>query len=177
MAPILCFTAEEVWQSLEGRGEKGQLTGSVHTAGFPEPLSLAPDAELVARWDRLFEVREEVLKALEISRAAGRIGNSLEAAVDLQAGDDLRPFLQTHAALLPTVFIVSRAGIADVGEPTLESVRLPGLRVGIRRAEGAKCERCWNVRTDVGADHALPTLCGRCAPTVAALAKARSAAG
>jgi isoleucyl-tRNA synthetase len=176
MAPILCFTAEEVWQGLEGRGEEGPLTGTIHAREFPEPLKLPEDADLVARWDRLFDVREEVLKALEISRAAGLIGNSLEAAVDLQAGDDLRPFLEAHARLLPTVFIVSQAVIGDVSEPTLESARLPGLRIGIRRAHGVKCERCWNVRTDVGADAGLPTLCGRCAPTVAALVRARSTA-
>ena len=177
MAPVLCFTAEEVWQNLAGRGDDSPIADSVHAAEFPAPLALPPDDGLVARWDRLFEVREEVLKALEISRTAGLIGNSLEAEVVLEAGDDLRPFLEAHTGVLPALFIVSQAGPGPVPEPTLDSVRFPGLRIAIRRATGTKCERCWNVRTDVGADTALPGLCGRCAPTVAVILKARGTAG
>ena len=177
VAPILCFTAEEVWQALAGAAEDRPLAASVHATTFPEPLALPPDPDLVARWDRLLEVREEVLKAIEIQRAAGRIGNSLEAEVLLEAPDDLARFLTGFAADLPAVFIVSRAGIGAAGPEAHPSERFPGLRIGVRRAAGSKCERCWNVSTAVGAAADLPTLCERCVPTVRALLVTRGAAG
>ncbi|HKQ96576.1 MAG TPA: class I tRNA ligase family protein, partial [Candidatus Polarisedimenticolia bacterium] len=177
VAPVLCFTAEEVWQALNGAPEDQPLGASVHAATFPEPLALTRDEALVARWDRLFEVREEVLKAIEIERAAGRIGQSLEAEVVLEAPDDLKRFLDAEAAHLPMVFIVSRATLGPAGEAAFASERFPGLRIGIRRAPGTKCERCWNLSTEVGAAADLPTLCERCVPTVRALLVTRGAGG
>jgi isoleucyl-tRNA synthetase len=148
----------------------------VHAQEFPEALALEADADLLSRWDRLFEVREEVLKALEIVRTAGTIGNGLEAEVVLEAPEPLRDLLEKHAADLATIFIVSRALPGAVAQPTWESPRLAGLKVEVRRAPGTKCERCWMVTEDVGADRAWPTLCARCASVVGALA-ARQAGG
>jgi isoleucyl-tRNA synthetase len=176
MAPVLCFTAEEVWQAIAGRKDGDPIVSSVHAQEFPEALALEADADLLSRWDRLFEVREEVLKALEIVRTAGTIGNGLEAEVVLEAPEPLRDLLERHAADLATIFIVSRALPGAVAQPTWESPRLAGLKVEVRRAPGTKCERCWMVTEDVGADRAWPTLCARCASVVGALA-ARQAGG
>jgi isoleucyl-tRNA synthetase len=166
MAPVLPFTAEEVWQCLLGRKDGDPIVASVHAEEFPAALPLDEERDMVSRFDRLFEVREEVLKALEIVRNLGTIGNGLEAAVILQAPPDLAGLLDQHAALLPTLFIVSRVERGDVGEPILVSERFPGLRIGVRPAPGRKCERCWNVKEDVGADPRLPGVCGRCARAI-----------
>ena len=177
MAPVLSFTAEEVRQALLRRPDGAALETSVHVEEFPGPVDLAPDAGLSGRWDRLFEVREDALKALEIARAAGTIGNGLEAEVTIEAPADLGDLLRQHAADLPTVFIVSRVALAAVPEGAHESVRFPGLRIGVRRAPGTKCERCWMVTTDVGAEPELPGLCARCIRTVRAMSAPGTAAG
>ena len=173
MAPILCFTAEEVWQALLGRRAGDALEASVHTQEFPEPLPLGEDADLLARWGRLLEVREEVLKALEIARAGSVIGNGLEAEVVVEAPPDLHPLLERHAALLPTLFIVSRATLGKAAEVTHESERFPGLRLAVLKAPGRKCERCWNVTRDVGGDQELPGLCARCVRAVRSILATR----
>jgi isoleucyl-tRNA synthetase len=173
MAPVLPFTAEEVWQSLLGRKEGEPIVATVHAEEFPASLPLGDERDMVTRFDRLFEVREEVLKALEIVRNLGTIGNGLEAEVVLEAPPELSDLLRRHATLLPTLFIVSRAGLGKVDEPTLVSERIGGLRIGVRPAPGRKCERCWNVTQDVGSDSRLPTVCGRCARAVVIILAAR----
>ncbi len=144
MAPFLSFTTEEVW------GYTAKPAGapeSVHLALLPEPeevaSGLAP-AKLAA-WDRLMDVRDVVLKALEEARQAKLIGKSLEARVRLQGYQDFE-------ADLPEVFIVSQV----VLEPGDE------LRAIVERADGTKCERCWRYSTLVGEDDDFPTVCDRC---------------
>ena len=175
VAPILCFTAEEVWQALRGRRDAEPLDASVHTETFPAPLRLGDDADLVRRWDALFDVREEVLKALEVVRNAGGIGNSLEAEVTLEAPAALRGLLEGQAGELASIFIVSRVVLGPVEAPVHESARHPGLRIGVRPAPGRKCERCWNVTEDVGTDPEWPTLCARCLKAVRVILADRGA--
>ena len=173
MAPILCFTAEELWQTLAGRGDADAFESSVHLEEFPEPYQLPADNQLLADWDRLLAVREEVLKALEIVRASGSIGNALEARVTLEAPADLTPLLRRYADSLHTLFIVSRVGLGRVESPTHESSKINGLRVGIDRAAGDKCERCWNVTEDVGSDSRFTSLCARCSRAVRTILESR----
>jgi isoleucyl-tRNA synthetase len=173
MAPVLPFTAEEVWQCLLGRKDGDAIVTTVHAEEFPAPVPLGQESDMVTRFDRLFEVREEVLRALEIVRNLGTIGNGLEAEVVLQAPADLSGLLDRHASLLPALFIVSRAGLGQVSEPTLVSERFPGLRIGVLRAPGRKCERCWNVTEDVGAEPRLPGVCARCARAIGVILAAR----
>jgi isoleucyl-tRNA synthetase len=175
MAPVLCFTAEEVWQAILGRRDGDPIEHSVHLQEFPEPLALGDDRDLLADWDQLLEVREEVLKALELVRTAGTIGNALEARVMLQAPGALQPLLSRYAAKLPTIFIVSRVDLQDVPEPIHASERLPGLRIAVERAPGVKCERCWNVTEDVGRDQSYQGICARCAGAVRTIVAARGA--
>ncbi|MFQ5876851.1 MAG: isoleucine--tRNA ligase [Acidobacteriota bacterium] len=175
MAPILCFTAEEAWQALHGRSDGDPIEDSVHAREFPGPVELPAEEETLRRWERLREVREEVLKALEAVRASGAIGNSLEAEVSVDAGDELRRLLDEYADFLRSLFIVSRVRLGGVTRPTRESDRIAGLRIAVERAPGRKCERCWNVMEDVGSDPDLPTVCGRCARTVRVILQAREA--
>ncbi|MGB7751435.1 MAG: zinc finger domain-containing protein, partial [Candidatus Acidiferrales bacterium] len=107
-------------------------------------------------WDRLLQVREEVLKALEPVRAAKTITSGLEARVTLATSAELGELLQKYAAFLPGLFIVSQVEIAPPGS------YLEGLDIRVERAQGKKCERCWNYSTHVGESADYPTLCERC---------------
>ena len=161
MAPILSFTAEELWTYLP---EASRPTSSVHLSSFPDPDPAALDDELAARWDRLIQVRAEVARPLEKARAEKIIGSSLEAHVTLYAGPGLFSFLHDHEGQLATLFIVSGVGLArHEGRPPSANSTSQDLAVVVSRAEGSKCARCWTYRTDVGADARHPALCARCA--------------
>jgi isoleucyl-tRNA synthetase len=155
-APVMSFTAEEVWTHM-GRKD------SVHLALFPEPADLTQgmgDTERgrVENWDRLITVRDDVLKSLESARNAKLIGAPLEARVRLEANGDLLPLLERYAAELPSLFIVSQV--------ELGAGRRDALTVAVERAAGAKCERCWKYTTDVGSVERFPTICRPCAEAV-----------
>ena len=156
VAPVLTFTAEEVWTHL------GQA-GSVHLQLFPEPGELTeglPDAhrKRAANWDRLMEVSEDVLKSLEEARKDKSIGAPLEARVRLTANGNVHPLLRQYASELPGLFIVSQVALDEK----------PGEKVSVRveRADGAKCERCWKYTTDIGSEPQFPTICAACADAV-----------
>ncbi|MFY9532055.1 MAG: isoleucine--tRNA ligase [Candidatus Acidiferrales bacterium] len=162
IAPILVFTAEEVWKHFPRW--KGH-PDSVHMAHFPDAADLGAsfDSEKVKNWERLLSVREEVLKSLEQARAAKMISGSLEAKVSLHADGDLAPLLERYASWLPALFIVSQVMVTrDAQAETTRSDGNSGLRVEVSRADGVKCERCWNYSTRVGEDRDYPTLCERC---------------
>ncbi|MEQ1946713.1 MAG: isoleucine--tRNA ligase [Bryobacteraceae bacterium] len=145
-APLLAFTTEEVWGYTK---KPAGSPDSVHLALLPEPEELASglSQEKLAQWERLREVRDAVLKALEEARQAKFIGAPLEARVRLKgAGVD------DYAADLPGLFIVSQV-ILEPGDE---------LSVTVERADGAKCERCWKYSTKIGEDAAYPTVCDTC---------------
>ncbi len=159
MAPVLSFTADEIWSFMPAADGRQP---SVLLADFPRPDAALADATLAADWDRILEVRTAVTKALEPLRRAGEIGHSLEARVRLAAGGELGQLLASRRALLADVFIVSQVELVAPGALTGESP-LPGLAGAVDRAAGTKCARCWTWRTDVGADARFPSVCGRCA--------------
>ncbi len=164
LAPILTFTAEEVWDHFakpQGAPE------SVHLALLPEPAELSGGLDEECRrrarnWDRLLAVRQAVLKRLEEARREKAIGAPLEAHVRLRADGDLYPLLADYAAELPALFIVSQVSLEQQ----------PGeLAVEVERAAGSKCERCWKYSTEIGADPAWPTICPACAQAVSEILK------
>ena len=165
MAPILTFTCEEAWRYLPGVHAE-----SVHLEPFPEAAREWLDETLKRDWDRLLEVRREVAKALEMARNAKLIGSGLEAAVRItHAPEDLPELLRAKRELLPTLFIVSRVDLdraSPVASVTYEGQDIPGLVIGVDRARGEKCERCWMRSEHVGANSVHPTLCERCVPVV-----------
>jgi len=165
MAPILTFTCEEAWRYLPGAHAE-----SVHLEPFPEAAREWLDETLKRDWDRLLEVRREVAKALEMARNAKLIGSGLEAAVRItHAPEDLPELLRAKRELLPTLFIVSRVDLdraSPVASVTYEGQDIPGLVIGVDRARGEKCERCWMRSEHVGANAVHPTLCERCVPVV-----------
>ena len=159
LAPIMTFTCEEVWQYLPkvaGREE------SVHLAQFPASADILgsgakTDAQADEEWARLRSVRNEVLKALETARNNKLIGTALEAQVAITAADPLYSLLERYADQLRYLFIVSRVALAQGSGNGTGSVK-----VEVKKAEGAKCERCWNYSTHVGEDKNYPTVCERC---------------
>jgi isoleucyl-tRNA synthetase len=176
LAPVLVFTTEEIWKMLPA---DKQATGSVHQAEFADADSLAGgiSREAAEQWARLAQVRAAVLLALEQARAAKAIGGGLEAKVKLHAGSEapgLQKLLQERRGVLPALFIVSQVEVEPAApEGSVQSDVLSGLAVKIERADGAKCERCWNYSTHVGENLRYPTVCERC---TAALAEIESAA-
>jgi isoleucyl-tRNA synthetase len=152
LAPILVFTADEIWQHIP-RGSNGDALVSVHLAEFPETAK--HDAELIATWNKLFAVREPVLGELEKARTNKVIGSSLEAAVVISASGSTYELLKKYQSELRYVFIVSQVVLAEgqTGE----------MEIRIKRADGSKCERCWNYSTRVGEFERYPTVCERCA--------------
>ena len=147
LAPLMAFTADEAWEALPS-----SKLSSVHLAEFPA-VSQSSESSLFETWERIFTIREEVLKALETARTDKKIGSSLEAKVELSADKETTRFLLDHFAELRYVFIVSQVEVYE-GD---------GLAVKIELADGQKCERCWNYSTRVGEFANYPTVCERCA--------------
>jgi isoleucyl-tRNA synthetase len=161
MAPILPFTAEEIWQHMPAGAAK---PASIHLAGLPQPRAELRDDALAERWEKLLRVRAEVTKALEDARVRKLIGHALDAAVTIAADGELYAELAPYAAELRSVFIVSSAEVrqAAVLDGAFQSAEIPGLSIQVQAAAGQKCARCWVYATTVGENPAHPTLCSRC---------------
>jgi isoleucyl-tRNA synthetase len=164
-APILVFTAEEIWKYLP---KSPGVPESVHMTLFPEAEALACglDKDASEKWSRLAEVRAAVLVALEQARAAKTIGGGLEAKVHLHAGTKaaaLQKLLEEKKSVLPALFIVSQVVIHPSAiAASMQTESLPDLSIKIECADGKKCERCWNYSTHVGENARYPTVCERC---------------
>jgi len=157
-APVLSFTSEEIWNSMPFKDKE-----SVFLVEWPELPSYFENEGLARRWELLFQVKEEINRALEEKRKEGQLGNSLEAMVELYAGKDLYEKLSAYEAVLSTVFIVSESRLygPDRSSPpaALASSKLD-LHVNVVKAEGEKCQRCWVYSPTVGKEH--PEMCKRC---------------
>jgi isoleucyl-tRNA synthetase len=177
VAPIMAFTSEEIWRYFPHAPGGPE---SVHMAMFPEIRSreLALEPAKDAAWEKLRAVRTEVLRALEAARNAKLISGALEAKVILSAGNDLAPLLEEYKPWLPPLFIVSHVSIAASASPgAMKSETIPGLSVEIERADGVKCERCWNYSTHVGENADYPTVCERCVKALDEIESEAAAAG
>jgi len=155
MAPVLSFTADEVWRYIPMRDKPA----SVHLTEFPVPRAELVNEPLAAEWERLLRVREAVLRGLEAARKEKRIGSAQEAAVDLVVSGADAYFLAAHRDELEAICIVSRLAVRRAPPSDSEAE----IAVRVDRAPGAKCPRCGNFREDVGPAAAHPSLCGRCA--------------
>ena len=177
MAPLVSFTAEEIWGYMP---DKDRRPASVFLSRMPEPDASLMDRDLAEKWERIFRERSEVLKALEQARTGGIIGHSLDAQVIFEARDGdqrsiLGELLKAEPTRLQDLMIVSQVGqssegAADAGM-SYDSDLLE-VRLVVRKAAGAKCERCWKYDTAVGQDKDHPTVCARCAAVLSAGAAA-----
>jgi isoleucyl-tRNA synthetase len=149
-APIFSFTTEEVWQEIPAFRDKPE---SVHFTEFEkEQKEWLTEAEK-EDWLKLAEYRESVLKLLEEARQRKEIGSSLEASVLVEYPTAEETIVKRFETFLPELFIVSQVEIRSADQRKFE----------IRKAQGEKCMRCWQIRTDVGKNHSYPGVCLRCA--------------
>jgi len=179
MAPVLSFTADEIWNALT----EGKKKSSIFLTLFPESEIGTADDSLCERWDKLLQIRNNVSKELEIARQKKEIGHSLEASVDLFAEGDLLEFLRGYEKEMPALFIVSTVNIfsrpqgdseasgSTIDRSTTNGKKMPqavpgetmkGLAVRVSRSVYPKCERCWMYLPSVGTHKKHPTLCSRC---------------
>ena len=177
VAPILTFTADEVWEHLpkvEGR------EASVHLALFPKPEEIYTQAptSLIEMWGNLFQIRDEALRHLEEGRQAGKIGKALEAELEISAWGHYADALKTliKAAGLKEFFNVSAVKFIDVSETRLFNEPLDlgkpssardydqngNFRVKVLSASGTKCARCWNFMPEVSDYGIWQNVCTRC---------------
>jgi len=162
MAPVLSFTADEVWGYMK---ESGSLK-SVFLADFPKAETTYLDDELDARWNRILAVRGEAAKVLEGLRRDKKIGHSLDAAVTLYAAPELHELLNKYDKDLAFIFIVSSVSLSkETNAPAdaFASDVIQGLRIAAGPATGVKCGRCWMYSETVGTVKEHPEICGRCA--------------
>jgi isoleucyl-tRNA synthetase len=165
MAPFLSFTAEEAWAVL---GQAGKTPAATRESIFMDQyVALAePDPALLAKWARIRELRDAVNKEIEVLRADGKLGSSLQANVTLTVGAADHALLASLGEDLRFVFITS----------AIDLLRGEALSIQVSPSTDTKCERCWHYREDVGVDSAHPTLCGRCTSNLYGTGETRTVA-
>lgn len=168
LAPVLTFTAEEVWEHLRKAGvseSDGTTYDSIHLAPWPQIHNEYNTPELSDTFSTLWKVRDDVLHVLEEQRQAGNIGSPLDAHVilNITGNDDTADVLNTYKESLPTLFIVSHVTLSsDSDSEMTDGQNVQGLALRVEHAAGEKCARCWNYRTDVGTYDDYTDVCGRC---------------
>jgi isoleucyl-tRNA synthetase len=165
LAPILTFTAEEVWSAMPSWSGKEE---SVHLAQFPLVNEKYLKADLGERWKAMIDAKSEIAKAVEQARKEKVIGHSLDARITIAAPEEMRALFAAHLEDMRSLLIVSQLQLAqekDIASP-FKSEEIKGLVVGVEKARGGKCERCWIYEESVGSDAKHPTVCARCLPNL-----------
>lgn len=165
IAPILCFTADEIWQAMPHRD--GDDAANIVLNAMPKANpAWAFAEEASSKWDKLIALRDDVNKALEEARKNKVIGKPLEAWVTVYADDETADLLETVPAdELAALCIVSKLRVIRGNGEGMQGENLP-VQIAIERASGDKCERCWMYVDSIGQDSKHPTLCARCAAVV-----------
>jgi isoleucyl-tRNA synthetase len=161
LAPVLTFTMEEIWTAMPAYADKA---ASVHLTRFPEVDEACLNPDLAERWKTLIAVKGEISRAIEIARKNKVLGHSLDAAVSVCPPENLRSLVETHLEELRALLIVSQVRLAQKDQlpEAYASAELEGLFVGVSKAGGAKCNRCWIYSENIGQTAAHPTICERC---------------
>lgn len=163
MAPVMSFTAQEIWESLPARSESFVFTGVWYQGLQDVPAGKLNDAF----WQQLLQVRDEVNKVIELTRKEGKVGASLQAEVTLYAEGELAQALTKLESELRFVLITSTATVVTGTAPAdAVTTDVAGLAVQVQASTAAKCDRCWHHRHDVGANPAHPLICLRCVDNV-----------
>jgi isoleucyl-tRNA synthetase len=160
MAPVMVFTAEEIWRYLPAGTDK---EASIHLSAMPEAEDGLRDASLAEQWQAIKLVRAEVTKALEEARVQKHIGHSLEAVVTLGLSDELHDQLAPYADELRSIFIVSEVHLGKGGlDGAFSGTETAGIAIRVTPAPSLKCERCWVHDPTVGHRAAHAVICDRC---------------
>jgi isoleucyl-tRNA synthetase len=167
LAPILCFTAEEAWRARSWKDSGGKDgEESVHLRTYPETPAGWRDDTLAARWAKIRDIRRVVTGALEVARAEKKIGSGLQASPTVYLSPERKA--EIAGVDLDDIAITSGVTLVEGGAPA-GAFALPdvaGVGVVVELAQGEKCERCWQVLTEVGTHQDHPTLCDRCTDAV-----------
>ncbi|MEH7453639.1 isoleucine--tRNA ligase [Gottfriedia acidiceleris] len=162
VAPILPHTAEEVWSHMAGT-----TVDSIFLTEMPDVKDFGDTQSLEAKWEKFMDLRDAVLKALEVARNEKVIGKSLTAAVKIYPNAEVAELLNSINEDFKQLLIVSHVEIANKDEQAPETAqKFDTLSIEVTPATGETCERCWVVTEEVGKDEAHPTLCLRCASVV-----------
>ena len=161
MAPILAFTADEVWEHLPPFAGKSE---SVHLELLPEPVAAYEDETIEEEWQSILDTRAEVNRALELARKNKEVGHSLDAEVTIGMSGPLLERLRGQEDILSRVFIVSKVRLVEAEsiEAGVEAVDIPGMLIQVKPASAEKCSRCWVHDETVGTDANQPEICNRC---------------
>lgn len=170
IAPILSFTADEIWQHIPGDRAEFVFTEELYTGLFPLDDNEAMNDNY---WQQLLKVRAEVNRVLEQARNDKIIGAALEAEVTVYADDQLLPLLQQLGDELRFVLITSKAEVKPLATADVEQGELAGLAVKVIRSEAEKCPRCWHYSATIGQHSEHPHLCTRCVENVAGSGEVR----
>jgi isoleucyl-tRNA synthetase len=172
IAPILAFTADEIWQYLPGERNESVMLNTWYDGLATLPGGFALDR---AYWDRIIAVKGALNKELEGMRAAKAIGGNLQAEVTLYAEAPFQDALAKLGDELRFALITSAADVAPLAEAPADAVEseVPGLKLKIVRSLNAKCGRCWHHRADVGVDPEHPEICARCVSNVSGSGEVR----
>ena len=158
MAPILSFTTEEVWSNINLKNKPD----SIHLALWTTNEKWK-DEGLDNKWENILSLRDCVMKALEIKRGKGEIGSSLEAKLEIYSEDEtLKKFLNDSVNMLPVLFKVSQVKVLSTKDESMEQIQDAPISVLVTKAEGIKCERCWNYGMATVQDGDYSDLCERC---------------
>ncbi len=158
ISPVLSFTADEIWERIP---EALKEEESVHLSSWIELNSQYKNEELDKKWGKIHSLRKEVNKKLEAERQDGIIGHSLDAKVLLNVSNEEFSFLKDYTEMeIADLFIVSQVKFVD---SSLESTEIDGISVGVEKASGGKCERCWKYDEKVGENPVHTDVCPRCA--------------
>ena len=172
IAPILAFTADELWQYLPGERNESVMLNTWYEGLSEMPADFELDR---AYWERIMEVKVAVNKEMENLRAAKAIGGNLQAEVTLYAQDSLVADLAKLGNELRFVLITSTASVAPVLDAPADAVvtEVAGLKLKVVKSGHPKCARCWHHRADVGVDPAHPEICGRCVDNISGSGEVR----
>lgn len=163
IAPIMSFTADEIWGYMPHSSSDN--TESIFLNEMPKKSGLTFSYEFKDKWSIIYNLREDVKKALELKRADKVIGASLEAKVIIHANDSLYNKLVSFKDELSAIFIVSAVEIVNGGEGEFKG-EFDAVSVTVEKASGEKCERCWVYSDSVGKNSQHPTLCERCVKVI-----------
>ena len=165
IAPIMSFTADEIWAYLPHSADENNE--SIFLNDMPEKSGIEVSDEFKAKWELVASIREDAKKALELKRADKVIGASLEANLKVFVDDDKFDDVSALTEELPSLLIVSAAEVCKDSANGEYKGDLEGVSFTVTKANGNKCERCWSYSDTVGKFEDHPTLCERCKNTIA----------
>lgn len=170
IAPILSFTADEIWQALPGSRSEFVFTEEFYQGLFALDQNEAMND---AYWQRIQTLRNEVNRVLEMARNDKVIGGALEANVTIFADDEKAKLLNQLGEELRFVLITSKASVKPLVDADIEQGEIEGLAVKVEKMQAEKCPRCWHYSETIGANHEHPSLCQRCVDNVAGTGEVR----